>query len=164
MLDIEFLSELVVAHLHGVQNKKDTLDDWYQAYEREYPQRKDAEATLIATLGELLALMPDIAKTRWRKKSDFYSLFLVLARHATLIPFSRDGRTGIRKSVVEFGSAIDRFLADPETPDIPASAKAYARAVERAASDVANRRERHTQLEGLIKDVVDAEQAAAADG
>ena len=164
MLDIEFISELVVAYLHGVQNKKDKLDDWYQAYEREYPQRKDAEKAILATLGELIAIMPDVAKTRWRKKSDFYSLFLVMAQHAHLMPFSRDGRSGLREKVLEFGLAIDSFLADPETPDVPSSARDYARAVERAASDVANRRERRTQIAAVIKGVIDAEQAAAAEG
>lgn len=164
MLDIEFISELVVAHLHGVQNKKETLDDWYQAYEREYTQRKEAEATILATLGELVALMPEIARTRWRKKSDFYSLFIVLARHTAILPLSREGRAAIRTRIVELGNEVDRFLADPEAPGIQPTAKAYARAVERAASDLANRRERDSQLEGLIRDIVHAEQGAAANG
>jgi hypothetical protein len=164
MLDIEFISEVVVAYLHGVQNKKASLDDWYQAYEREYPQRKEIEAIVYTTLGELAALMPDIQKTRWRKKSDFYTLFLLLARHTDLMPFSREGRNQVRECLVEFGSDVDSFLADPEAADIPEASRKYALAVERAASDLANRRERETQLAAALRDALSAEEAAAAHG
>ena len=92
MLDIEFISELVVGHLHGVQNKKESLDDWYESYEQEFEQRRDVEKVFSATLAELHGILPDIAETRWRKKSDFYTLFLVLAERAKQFPFSRDTR------------------------------------------------------------------------
>ena len=159
MLDVEFVSEIVVSLLHGLQNKKESLNDWYQAYEKEYPQKAEIESTIPAVLGELLALLPELERTRWRKKSDFYSLFLALARHAQLMPFSRDGRTQIRERLLAFSEQVDRFLSDPNIPDAPESAKKYALAVERAASDLANRREREGQIIGLIKDILEAEQS-----
>ncbi|MGD0887200.1 MAG: DUF262 domain-containing protein [Thermodesulfovibrionales bacterium] len=164
MLDVEFISEVVVALLHGLQNKKETLDDWYQAYEREYPQKNSIEAIVPIVLGELLGIMPELEKTRWRKKSDFYSLFVALAQHAGLMPFSRDARTEIRKRLLAFASQVDTFLGDPDTPDIPEGAKKYAIAVERAASDLANRRERETQILTLLKDILEAEQITRTGG
>ncbi len=160
MLDIEFISEVVVAYLHGVQNKKDKLEEWYQAYEREFPQKETTEEVFKKTLGELLAILPEVSKTRYRKKSDFYSLFLVLARYATLMPFSREGRSELRGKLTKFADEVDRYFANPDASDIPESAKQYARAVERAASDLAARQERESRLLGLVTDVVAAEQAS----
>lgn len=105
MIDAEFVSELVVAYLHGLQNKKAALDDWYQAYEREFPQKTEVESVFQTTLGEITVLIPDIQRTRWRKKSDFYTLFLFLARHASFMPFSREGRAQIRHRLLEFGAS-----------------------------------------------------------
>jgi hypothetical protein len=34
MIDIEYISELAIGYMHGLQNKKDTLDKWYEAYEK----------------------------------------------------------------------------------------------------------------------------------
>ena len=38
MLDVEFISELTIAAIHGVQNKKLTLDKYYEMYEGEFPE------------------------------------------------------------------------------------------------------------------------------
>ena len=43
-------------------------------------------------LGELSAILPDIAKTRWRKKSDFYTLCLTFAAQADNMPLASDKR------------------------------------------------------------------------
>ena len=40
MLDIEYISELAVAVLHGHQNKKETLDDYYLRYEEEFDDQE----------------------------------------------------------------------------------------------------------------------------
>lgn len=160
MLDAEFVSELVVGYLHGIQNKKEGLDDWYQAYEREFPKKAEVEKVVLGTLGEILAALPGIERTRWHKKSDFYSLFLYLARHMQLFPFSRDGRRQLQDQLLMFGETVDRFLHDADSQDVPASAKRYAIAVERAASDLANRKERDAQIHDLLKEIVQAEQEA----
>jgi hypothetical protein len=163
MIDVEFVSELVIALVHGLQNKKDTLDDWYRSYEREFPRRADVESVVPTTLAEMLAILPDLGRTRWRKKSDFYSLFLFLARHSQLFPLSREGRKATQERLVAFGQMVDRFVGDPEAPDITQSAKNYALAVERAASDLANRKERDLHIGELLKEIFEAERRAAAD-
>lgn len=162
MQDAEFISELAVAHLHGLQNKKSSLDEWYQAYEREYPQRVRVEGAFRVTLAETLAILPDIDKTRWRKRSDFYSLFLLLARHADLMPFSREGRSEIRTLLLEFASQVDRYIADPDNAGLPKGIVEYTLAVERAASDLGNRRVRETHIQTLLSTVIAKERKAAA--
>jgi hypothetical protein len=163
MIDVEFVSELVIALVHGLQNKKDNLDDWYRSYEKEFPRRADVESVMPTTLGELLAILPDVGRTRWRKKSDFYTLFLVLARHNHLFPLSREGRKATQENLVAFGQTVDQFVGDREAPHITQSAKNYALAVERAASDLANRKERDLRISELLKKIFEAERRAAAE-
>jgi hypothetical protein len=144
MLDIEYVSELTIGLLHGPQNKKEQLDEWYQAYEEAFPQKDEVKTVFNSVLGEILSIMPDIERSRWRKKSDFYSLFTVLARLESLIPFSREGRQRIRELLLEFAGKVDEYLRDPlrQRADIPVAALEYASAVERAASDLAKRSKR----------------------
>jgi hypothetical protein len=151
MLDIEFISEIVIGYLHGVQNKKDTLDNWYEAYEEEFENRRDVESTFNTILGEIHSCLPDMSETRWRKKSDFYSLFLVLTERKNILPLSRDLRSGLGEGLKVFARDVDRFLRNPgENGDVSDSVKRYAAGVERAASDLANRRTRRDELRMLL--------------
>ena len=79
MIDIEYVSELAIGYSHGLQNKKESLDKWYEAYEKEFPDRRRTERAFNSTLQEIVSAIPAITKTRWRKKSDFYTLFLLMA-------------------------------------------------------------------------------------
>jgi len=151
MLDVEFISELVIGYLHGVQNKKDSLDDWCQAYEEEFEERASIESLFRDVLGELRACIPHYGVTRWRKKSDFYTLFLVFAAVRNQLPFASDVRTSIGESLTQFASDVDRFLSSPdEQGNVSDSVKRYSVAVERAASDLANRRKRRDEVTTLV--------------
>ncbi|UIY28329.1 hypothetical protein LZK73_15285 [Neorhizobium galegae] len=114
MNDIEYISELAVGFLHGLQNKKESLDKWYQAYEEEFPARKRMERAFRSTLGEITSVLPEIGKTRWRKKSDFYSLFLLLAENAKLFPLAKDQRQELGDILLSFGKNVDEYLSDPQ--------------------------------------------------
>lgn len=152
MLDIEFISEIAVAYLHGLQNKKSTLDKWYATYEREYADRARVEEAFQSTMGEISQVLPDIPSTRWRKKSDFYSLFLAFAAHSSKLPLTKNGRKQAGDVLRKFGSDVDAYLSG----DHPKASKAvikYADAVERAASDLANRRARAEVLNELLAPV-----------
>jgi hypothetical protein len=149
MIDIEYVSELVVAFLHGPQNKKSSLEKWYPAYEKEFPDKKRVHTTFTTILGELSHLVPNIAGTRWRKKSDFYTLFLVLAAHSKDFPLSKGGREKVAARIKQFGENVSSFIAETSTGN--AHVKKYADAVQRAASDLANRRARSEALESALK-------------
>ncbi len=41
MLDVEYISELTIALLNGIQNKKDKLENYYQLYEEDFSQEED---------------------------------------------------------------------------------------------------------------------------
>lgn len=150
MLDIEFVSEIAIAYLHGHQNKKEQLDDWYQAYERNFERKEEVANIFEKTLSELLLVLPNISLTRWRKKSDFYSLFLAFSAYAPFFPLDARYRSAIRLALQDLELQIEVFWTDPASEGIYEFAATYASAVERAASDLANRKERYRVLHDLI--------------
>jgi hypothetical protein len=160
MLDVEFVSELAIGYLHGLQNKKEQLDDWYRAYEKNFERKADVLDLFNTIVSELLAAFPDLGRTRWRKKSDFYTLFLLLARHIDLVPFSREGRQDLRNVLLDLDGYVNAYLADPQASSVPVDAVQYALAVERAASDLTNRRERERVLTESLATVLSREQEA----
>lgn len=154
MLDVEFVSELAIAMLHGLQNKKEDLDEWYRAYEKEFPQRRDMEATFQKILSEISSILPDCEQTRWKKKSDFYSLFIALYHHSARIPFARDERQRVRERLILFSTEVDKVISEPET-EASAGVKKYLMAVERAASDIGNRKDRQGVLNEILSSAID---------
>ncbi|MCE8017706.1 DUF262 domain-containing protein [Halomonas sp. MCCC 1A17488] len=141
MLDHEFLSEMAVAFLHGPQNKKDKLDYYYQLYEREFEAKEDLVRTFRAVTGEISQLLPDLVKTRWRKKSDFYTLYLCLAEKTDDLPFSQDVRERVSGRIRLLGEKVDALarLEEEDWEEPSPDVARYARAVARAASDKGNR-------------------------
>jgi hypothetical protein len=177
MLDVEYISELAVAVIHGLQNKKQTLDKWYAIYEEDFEPQQLVEETFTKVLGELSQLLPNINKTRWRKKSDFYTLFVVLASHLSSLPLSSEKRTLATEKLLGFQLRVTEYLratapqvanlelfdetddvVSDETPteqtadpvNFSSEIMIYSGAVQRAASDLSNRRRRAEQLEAYL--------------
>lgn len=150
MMDTEYVSELAIAVLHGHQNKKETIDKYYQEYEVEFDNRDELIATFQAVIFELEQLLPDIKSTRWKKKTDFYSLFLYLASHVNLLPLSSETRALTREKLDEFAAAINQYLSsDSEEADFSQQVNDYGKSI-RASSDLGNRKRRHRALSELI--------------
>jgi len=175
MLDVEYVSELLVATLHGPQNKKDKLDTWYQVYEEEFDAANDVKRAALSALDEMFSVRGVITETRWRKKSDAYTLFCVLSDQAIELPLSGDQRTrlgsllrALDEGVRAFSTFLDELAATtdgsaesgveaPPELDLPeeidafrSEVFAYARAVSRAASDIGNRRTRADALKSVL--------------
>ncbi|PYB98150.1 hypothetical protein DMX09_25530 [Pseudomonas protegens] len=155
MMDIEYVSELAIAVLHGHQNKKETIDKFYQEYEVEFDYRDDLISTFQAVIFELEQLLPDIKSTRWKKKTDFYSLFLYLASHVNSLPLPNETRLLVREALDEFSSAINSYLSsETGESDFPQQVNDYGKSI-RASSDLGNRRRRHIALSKLLDPILD---------
>lgn len=155
MMDIEYISEIAVAILHGHQNKKETLDDHYLAYEEEFDSRDELISIFQKTIFELEHLYPDIKNTRWRKKSDFYSLFLFLASKSKFLPLSADDRKKAREQLDSFAAKINAAVSGEPNITLSEFEQAYAKSI-RASSDVGNRKRRHYALEVLLSDIFES--------
>ena len=82
-LDVEFVSELLAAVLHGATDGKDFVDQCYDRLSAwDATARDQALGEFNAVLGDLGRLFPPLTfplkKTRWKQKADFYSLFLAI--------------------------------------------------------------------------------------
>lgn len=141
MLDHEFISELVVACLHGLQNKKDRLDDYYQRYETNFENRAEVAELFKVTTLEIARILPNLRSTRWRKRSDFYTMFTEFASRNQRMPFDEGNLDVIRGRIVRFGNEVDEILKldDRDRGGFDRNVITYARGVSRAASDRGNR-------------------------
>ena len=155
MLDVEFISELTVAYLNGIQNKKTKLEDYYRIYENTFDDSEAVRSMFVTVLGEISQILPALSKTRWRKKSDFYTLFFCFAQAAVRLPLSADKRQTAGELLTEFAERVDAVIREEvvDNSKIPQEVTAYVKNVERAASDLANRTERDRVLADLMKPV-----------
>ncbi|BEP56743.1 hypothetical protein GmRootV118_39870 [Variovorax sp. V118] len=153
MIDHEFIGELVAAYLHGPQNKKDKLDSYYRDYEEDFEQRDEVMRVFRATTGEIRSLIPADQASRFRKKSDFYSLFLALVPYAREFPWPSDRREAAAKALAKFGHEVTTLLAIEEADWKSQNKNAikYARAVSRAATDKQNRIARQEALTEFLE-------------
>lgn len=83
MGDVEFVSELLALLLKGPQEKRDSLDEFYLNYMEWDSEEKDLiRNRFLTVLEDFKSIFQkddlDIARTRFRQKADFYSLFAAI--------------------------------------------------------------------------------------
>jgi len=82
MGDVEFVSELLALLLEGPQEKRERLDDFYQTYmEWDSEKRDSVKNRFVGVLEDFRAIFQEylnLAKSRFRQKADFYSLFAAI--------------------------------------------------------------------------------------
>lgn len=155
MMDIEYISELSIAVLHGHQNKKETLDKYYLDYEEEFEARDDLISIFQSVLFEIEQIYPDIKNIRWKKKTDFYSLFVFLASKMKFLPLSTDTRQKVREILDQFAAEVTEYLSTSNEitrSDYRETVADYAKSI-RSSSDIGNRRRRHNALEKELKSI-----------
>lgn len=155
MLDVEFVSELTIAILNGHQNKKLTIEKYYKLYENEFEKRNFIKEIFDSILRELLAIMPT-ETNRWYKRTDFYTLFILLTKHKEKLPLSIEKRQLAKNKLTTFGIQIDSMVSinkieeDPDiimaVDDFPKNVEAYGQGM-RGSTDLGSRRRREDALE-----------------
>ena len=155
MIGVEFISELAVAVLNGPQNKKRRLEEFYQQYETSFEDSETVRSLFIRVLGEIEQILPNIAKSRWRKKSDFYTLFVTLSQYSSHLPLSAEQRDIAGHALIAFGTAVDEAIREQpaEGTTVDQRVADYIKNVERAASDLGSRRERERVLKEVLAQV-----------
>jgi Protein of unknown function DUF262 len=153
MLDIEYMAELLIGLMHGPQKKKENLDTFFDSYDETFP-KKHKWLTLFETARALIEeLLPDLRGTRWRGKSDFYSLFLACAHLSNEGKLDTKAKKALSRRLIEFGDLVtSRLSKESKEARFPKEVRSYADAVEKAASDKDRRQERHRILLGLLSE------------
>ncbi|PJZ24886.1 hypothetical protein CH352_11855 [Leptospira hartskeerlii] len=158
MLDVEFISELAIAVMHGVQNKKETLDKYYSIYESEFEEKDSVKNLFNILLGEVRQVLPNISNTRWSKKTDFYTLFVYFSKNIKQFPLPREKRDNLNSLLISFGNYIDTEVSADEDNKLDSSIsildsiKLYASNV-RASSDLGSRKRREEAFANVVSTI-----------
>lgn len=157
MLDSEYISEIAIAYLNGHQNKKVKLDYYYKLYEEEFNESEDVKRVFNGVIGEILQILPTIKKTRWRNMTDFYTLFLVLAKYNSLMPFASEIREKVREQLLDFGDRVTKLQKalkeDAVSGETDINIRNYSSGI-RASTDLGSRKTRFEALDNVIKSIV----------
>lgn len=163
----EFMSEVFYAWVLGTPpNKKDGLDEHFMTYEHQsFPLRTRTD--LIRRFGRANDFLTDcgfaLKRSRFRNKSDAYSLLVYLLGAADRLPKAGSEQKQLMKALVDFSEEVNTIKrtesAGEPTDDLSATtsgriASSYLRSVERAASDRGNRVRRQAALDEVLADVV----------
>lgn len=152
MEDVEFVSELIVGLMAGPQDKKKTLDDYYEDYEVDFPDKRHWKKTYEQTRSLLDQVFGQQEIREWRGKSDFYTLFLSfgdLVTSATKISASK--RSAIKAKLMTFLTQVKQAKRKDNTKHFSKRVHEYTDAVTRAATDLARRNARQKIIDKLIR-------------
>ncbi len=154
MIDIEFMSELLIGVLHGPQGgSAKVIDEYYKQYEdyeTEFPEQKKAQRLFDQTLGSIQKIFSDIKGKRWANKTDFYTLFVTLAHLLRTNVLRQRNVSQVRAALMDFANEVDRRLAD-ENARVSKNAIEYVRAVEKGANDKQRRAARQAALLAVME-------------
>ena len=88
MLEVELTSELLIASHRGMQDGKTSMNEFYEKWEDEYPERTKSEMRFDETMATLTETFPDnfLAGTEFRRAPMFYTLFCVAFHYMFGLP------------------------------------------------------------------------------
>jgi hypothetical protein len=113
MIDAEFISELFIGMMNGVQKKdQEIIDKFYSMYDVEIPKEECLYKKFKAIENEILKILKDLRPTRWHYKKEFYALFLAMSELYDKYYFPEEKEQKIRDELVKFSKNIDKTLKD----------------------------------------------------
>ena len=87
MLEVEFTSELMIAQLDGLQDKKKSIDAFYEKYDDSFSEQRRVEARLSSTLDEIEeAVGAALDESEFVRVPLFYSLFCAVYHRTYGLP------------------------------------------------------------------------------
>jgi hypothetical protein len=155
MLEVELTSELLIAGLQGMQDKKKTVNKYYADYDEEFDQRKQARERfrqIVDVIGD--ALQDGLLETEFRRPPMFYTLYCVVYHRVFGLPkvtglatpkhkLGRPETKGLRDAVIGLSEVV---AAAREKQPVPKEHQAFIAA---CLSQTDNIKPRQTRLEKL---------------
>lgn len=87
MAEAELVSELIVMQLDGFQDKKKSLDAFYEKFDEKYPSRAENEKRFRAVIDAISSHFEDILpRSEFRRTPLFYTLFSVIYHRMHGVP------------------------------------------------------------------------------
>ena len=127
MLEVELTSELMIAMIAGMQDKKKTIDDFYRTYDGNFPERRATVDGFCRTIDAITAtLLDDLHTTAFRRPPLFYTIFCVVYHRLSGLPgqtlpsprksLTGNDRSQLRDAVLELSEVIALERAGEEYP------------------------------------------------
>lgn len=108
MKDAEFVSELLIVVLDGIQDLQKTVSKFYSDYDLIFPQKSKVLARFNQIVASLETIKDTITATRLRNKSDFYGLFAAV-NELKLPPNGKAlDLTPARKDLAKLSKSLDQ--------------------------------------------------------
>lgn len=136
MLDIEFVSELVLQQIYGVTNKKDLLDIAYSKFDEDLPNEAQLEEEFDIVINLIRTIITDDNALYVKTKTNFYTLF------GTFLDRFRKSKEKVFKDSFQIANSITEFLRTAREEGEQSSqedVRQYSEAYSRAASDKGRR-------------------------
>ncbi|MFN0052461.1 MAG: DUF262 domain-containing protein [Planctomycetales bacterium] len=156
MGDIEFVSELLIGTIDGPQSgKAQVIDEYYQRFEDcddEFPGQREIRRRFLGALRVIELVLPDIKETRWRNRTDFYSLFVAMTHllRTSTVSEADESISAFRRKLDHFESQVQRAIESPQAAT-PGYVAEYSQAHVKGSSEKSRRASRHEALLHVIE-------------
>lgn len=154
MLEVELTSELVIAQMDGMQDKKKSISTFYAQYDEEFPARKTMERRFREVVDTINEVFPDtLSATEFHRPPLFYTLFCAIYHRQHGLPkvrfptprrpLNRTERLGIVETVEKLSSIV---AVGRSGEPVPRSFETFVAACLRQTDNIKPREERFKTL------------------
>lgn len=156
MLEVELTSELLIAGLAGMQDKKKSIDLFYQDLEETYPdqQRDERRFNEVMTTISNAFGQRDLAESEFHRPPLFYTLYCVVFHHLFGLPsvqrqspkkkLSLDDRESLREAVIRLSDVI--VTSKDPASNVPGKYQSFVAACLRQTDNISPRKTRFNTL------------------
>lgn len=150
MNDVKFISDLFISMMNGIQDKTKEMDKYYEQYETDFPNKVKWHRLFNEIIETINKIFPDLRNTRWRNKSDFYTLFIVLREILEKEYIPDEKYEKLQNDLMEFSGKVDKAVGKEAIGTFSRDVKAYANAVKKSTTDKDRRLTRHKIISNII--------------
>ena len=146
MLDVQFVSQIFVLTMHGVQDGDDTIDDFYSEYDDDIPAERAHRRVYNACKGVIAGLQERfglIRSTRFANLADLYSLWSAIR---DVVMAGNDDKIDYERTVEKLQS----FVSDVSSDEPSREAAGYLVAARQGSNKGPNRELRRAMLQQKI--------------
>ena len=146
MKDVEFISELFLIIIDGIQDQQKTLDRFYADLDVVFLNKAVRLAEFRHVVDSLKSISDEIRTSRFKKKADFYGLFAATAK----LTKTKGKAVDLSKHAAQLRKLSRDLEAKPEDMREPDVARYYSTVIE-GANKIGKRKERADILESILK-------------
>jgi len=152
MIDAEFIGELFLGMMEGIQQKSQSgIDSFFQRYDQKFLDRESWRKEFEATERKIEDIFNhDLVKTRWRGKADFYSFFIAIYELSKVYYFPEERYDEINEWLTKFASEVDKHVKQSEKSSSNPLVDTYVENVEKRTTHKATRQKRYEIVRELL--------------